>query len=623
MKKIATLCVFALTCISLFAQRNEVADPSKKNDQEAKVVHITPGSSGVKRGIGYKFLLRRGDEDPGNGLFRFNDDNVSDVRFIYVDNLDITGEDQTKFYSSWDQTTGATGRGRVTIADANGKVISVFYFKGVFVDGKGFWKLPVEYVSGELPIDGHIYYYVFDRIAQNENPASNNQPAPVVPANPVTPVIAVIPDTVVVPVIPVTEVVPVTPVVPVVPVTEVVPVTPVVPVTEVIPVTPVVPVVPVVPVTEVVPVIPVSTVNPDTVISQVKPSLPGRPRIKTDTERPDSLANPVVPVNPSKRTVPVKPIDSDAVGNTAKKNIPAEKPKPVIPVSQPLPVTTEKPVNQAPPVIPEKPVTQTNTVSVEKPVNQPRTERPVTVANQPKPANPVSQPKPANPVSQPKPAVAEKPVIQEKPALPVSQPKPSNPVNQTYPASQGNQSYPVPESNRLPSYQRYTGSSSGISGKWYRGIIEAGYGLGVGDYGISNFRLNFINGFKIGNSSLGLGIGYRRYFTDNNAAPYLVSKKSVVPVFLDFRTTFSDRKLTPYFALGLGGAASSDTTLAARDRLFFTTSGGIWYNVSDRFAVFAGVAYELQKLEFSDTNPYTGNYRKNSNSISLNIGIAF
>jgi len=75
--------------------------------------------------------------------------------------------------------------------------------------------------------------------------------------------------------------------------------------------------------------------------------------------------------------------------------------------------------------------------------------------------------------------------------------------------------------------------------------------------------------------------------------------------------------------LGLGGAASSDTTQSAKDRLFFTTSGGIWYNVSKRFAVFAGVAYELQKLEFSDTNPYTGNYRNNSNSISLNIGIAF
>jgi hypothetical protein len=57
--------------------------------------------------------------------------------------------------------------------------------------------------------------------------------------------------------------------------------------------------------------------------------------------------------------------------------------------------------------------------------------------------------------------------------------------------------------------------------------------------------------------------------------------------------------------------------------LFYSGSGGIWLNVSDRFAVFAGLAYESQKMEFSDTNPFTARYKKSAGSVSLNIGISF
>ena len=700
MKKTLILVVFAIICNSAFSQKKEAADTTKKKDQnttikkdkDAQVVHITPGASGVKRSIGYRFSLKRGFEDPGTGIFRYNNDNVSDVTIIYVDNIDISGEDQTKWFSTWDDTTGATARGAITVADNEGNVITVFNFTGVFIDGAGFWILPVEYVSGTLPLDGHSYYYVFDRITHKKEPSNPVVPVTAVPevvVNPVVPVITIAADPVVVPVIPVTEVITVNPVVPVTPVTEVIVnpvvpvitiaadpvVVPVIPVTEVVTVNPVVPVtpvtevvvnpvvpvitvaadpvvVPVIPVTEVVtvnpvvpitpvtevvvnPVVPVITVAADPVIVPVipvtevvpaKPAIPSRQRRIADTGRPDTISNPAVQYSTVERTRPLGPVSRDTVVSMAKKTVPEK------PVSQTTPVIPEKPVAQA---IPEKPATPVTQPKPADPVSQPKPASPV---SQPKPVNPVNQSKPTNPVSQSVPATQSKPTnpvsqtvpaTQTKPTNPVSQsfpatqPKPANPVNQTYPANQENQNYPAPESNRLPSYQRYTGTSGGIHGKWYRGIIEVGYGLGVGDYGLNNFRFNFINGFKIGNSSLGLGVGYRRYFTENTIAPYLVSKKSEVPVFLDFRTHFSERKVTPYFAIGVGGTASSDTTQSAKDRLFFTTSGGIWLNLSDRFAVFAGIAYELQKLELSDTNPYTGNYRKNSNSLSLNVGIAF
>jgi hypothetical protein len=166
--------------------------------------------------------------------------------------------------------------------------------------------------------------------------------------------------------------------------------------------------------------------------------------------------------------------------------------------------------------------------------------------------------------------------------------------------------------------------------KCYRGIIELGYAWGVGEYGISNFRFNFINGIMIGRfSSIGLGLGYRRYFTgsENYTDRSLYSPVSQFPVFLDLRTSFSTKRITPYLAVGIGGSAGyieegSDSNTSRQEGLLFSPSGGIWFNVSDRFAVFAGVAYEMQKLEYvliSDNS----HYKKNTSSISLNIGIAF
>ena len=148
--------------------------------------------------------------------------------------------------------------------------------------------------------------------------------------------------------------------------------------------------------------------------------------------------------------------------------------------------------------------------------------------------------------------------------------------------------------------------------------------MGLGDYSYNNFRFNFINGFRIGHfASLGLGIGYRSLFTKNDEAPYLVSGKSQIPVFLDFRATLTSKKLTPYLAIDFGGTTGYGSSDTNQQGLFFSASGGLWYNVSDRFAVFAGIAYELMKLQFSDSDPFTDNYPKNAHSLSLNIGISF
>ena len=434
--------------------------PDKK-DQKSQEVHITPGSSSVKRGIGYKFSALSGDGDPGAGVFRYNNSRVASVTSVFVDNIDISGEDETHWYSTWDQTTGASARGKITIADQEGKIVTVFNITGLLADRKGYWKIPVEYVTGQVPEDGSVYYYVFDRIAhiaasgktsKDENVNLSNQ------GNQGATVIAG------------SEIV---------------------------------------------------------IASQATTSTQG--------------------------------------GHVSQENRQAETPH-----------TTQQ-------------MQQAETPHATQQMQQPETPQKA----------PVTQSAPTTRTTQTTQGVQRSQDV---------------PVYQQYPSTPGSQ-FPVVYNYQMQSVARR---------KWYRGIIELGYGLGVGEYGMNNFRFNFINGIKIGPYfSIGLGIGYRHLYAENQTDWYLVSSTEQIPVFIDFRTTFTAKRVTPYLALGYGGASGIDETEADQGGLLFNASGGIWYNVSDRFAVFAGIAYETQKLEFSESNPYTNNYKKNANSISFNMGISF
>ena len=680
MKKLYAILLMLMICFSSFAQKNNPSvnnqeksqnnqgnnngSTDKENKESGSVqtsagqekkdnpgnqpqdTKVTPGASGVKRSIGYSFSAVVIDDDPGKGVFRLNNESVSKATFMFVDDLDISGDDQSKWFSTWDDTTGATGRGQITLVESEGKGVVSYDVSGVFVDASGFWKIPVKHVSGTLPLKGATYYYVFERIDHKKDVAEN-----------------------------VTKVV--TPVEQPKPVEEVKPVEEPKPVEEVKPVEQPKPVEEVKPVEQPKPVEEVKPVEQPKVVEEVKPVEQPKPVEEVKPVEQPTVVEEVKPIEQPKPVEEVKPIEQPKTVEEVK---PVEQPKPVEevkPVEQPKPVEEVKPVEQPKPVEEVKPVEQPKPVEEVKPVEQPKPVEEVKPVEQPKPVEevkPVEQPKPVEevkPVEQPKPVEEVKPVEQPKPAPQQPSQAPARreqePVRQTAQAAenpapeqstvntttqpakktgttwttqvtQGSQPAqnepPVNQYNQnnqnsgLPAYQyRYSTNQRG-RGKWYAGIIEAGYGLGVGEYGIDNFRLNFINGFRIGQTfSAGLGIGVRRYyverenFTDHHS---LVSGKVQIPVFLDLRKTFSTKKVTPYLALGIGNSTrfSAGDTTTVKEGLLFTPSGGIWFNFSSRFALFCGVAYEMQKMEYlllADDS----RYKKNTSSVSLNIGIAF
>jgi len=148
-----------------------------KEDKQTQDTRYHEGSSGVKRSISYKFSNEVVDSDPGNGIFRYNKNDITGITYIYLDDIDLSGEDQTNWYSTWDKETGATGRGRINIVEYEGKNVNVFDVKGVFVEEDGYWKIPVEFVSGSLPADGKTYFYIFERIENKDETSKEEKKA--------------------------------------------------------------------------------------------------------------------------------------------------------------------------------------------------------------------------------------------------------------------------------------------------------------------------------------------------------------------------------------------------------------------------------------------------------------
>jgi hypothetical protein len=537
MKRIIIILLFTIAGSYAFAQNAASSDTTKKKNQKSaatdknngqvqqqQAVHITPGASGVKRSIGYKFSAMREDSDPGNGRFRYNSQAASSVTFIFADNKDISEEDQTNWYSTWDQATGAAGRGRVTVTDNSGKVITVFDFTGLFINRNGYWKLPVRYVSGSIPADGSLCYYVFERIAHDQAVGNGNQTNQANPSGQAA-----------------------------------------------------------------VAVVAAGTVAPPTTGNQVQ-------AVQTTQTTQTSQAIQTGQTSQTTQTAQTgQTSQTTQTTQTAQTSQTAQTTQSAGPTQ-----SSQAAQKQQTATIVTQPVQSSQKPQTTQPVQTAKTTQ-TTQATQTKPATQSTQST----------QVTQTPTgtywVGNSQGSPAKQNTATTQAGQSlYPGSQGVQNY------------------SGTRRKWYSGIIEIGYGFGLGDYGQNNFKFNFINGFRIGRfSSLGLGIGYRQLFTGNKAEPFLPVTNKYIPVFIDFRTTFSSKTLTPYLAVGYGGIAPLNYEETSEQGLLFNASGGIWLNVSERFAVFAGIVYEMSKLEFHDALPGTDVTQKNSNSIGINLGISF
>lgn len=153
-----------------------------------------------------------------------------------------------------------------------------------------------------------------------------------------------------------------------------------------------------------------------------------------------------------------------------------------------------------------------------------------------------------------------------------------------------------------------------LSGNTYRrtsgyfGSAEIGYSSGLGSYGIDNLDLTLKNGYKFSPYfSIGLGIGYRYYFHNElepGSAQELITRYRIVPVFLDLKATLSDKRISPFIAVG-GGYSFGGRGMFQISKVgfIFNAGTGVEFNISAKSALSASIKYELQKM-----NPHFYNY---------------
>ena len=159
----------------------------------------------------------------------------------------------------------------------------------------------------------------------------------------------------------------------------------------------------------------------------------------------------------------------------------------------------------------------------------------------------------------------------------------------------------------------FNNSNSGLQ-SGYKGIVELGYQIGAGNFGMDRLKLNIINGYQINPYfSLGFGTGLRYYF-DADAV--------LIPAFANFRTNFIDNKTSPYLSLGLG--YSFDATNGFNGAgIFLNPTVGVSFMISDKSAVNVGLGYEMQKMKYYSGSYYYNVTTVNSGALSIAIGISF
>lgn len=119
------------------------------------------GADGSAAGAPYKFSTTTTDSDPGTGYIRFNQTAASLTTMLYIDNSDVNFVSRSAWFDTWDDSTsGVKGTVMLTFADGN---VNVFQVTGTVVDGTGYRKVPVSYVSGLVQSNNEALSILFSR----------------------------------------------------------------------------------------------------------------------------------------------------------------------------------------------------------------------------------------------------------------------------------------------------------------------------------------------------------------------------------------------------------------------------------------------------------------------------
>lgn len=139
--------------------------------------------------------------------------------------------------------------------------------------------------------------------------------------------------------------------------------------------------------------------------------------------------------------------------------------------------------------------------------------------------------------------------------------------------------------------------SQNVYGNCYRGFVDVGYDIGVGDYQFGRFEISSSHGYQV-NPFFFVGAGFGLHFMSEYETPNMsialdVRDSSVeIPLFANLKCNFTKSKIAPFIDLKAG------TFVTNNGGLYINISGGCRIATKDNQAVNVSVGYTMQKLEF-------------------------
>lgn len=145
----------------------------------------------------------------------------------------------------------------------------------------------------------------------------------------------------------------------------------------------------------------------------------------------------------------------------------------------------------------------------------------------------------------------------------------------------------------------------------YLGVVDFGYGFGVGEWEVDRIRFSVVNGYQFNPYfGMGIGIGFNSYeyqWYNQTICEY------TLPIFAHFRANLLKTDVTPFAAVNLGYNIALKEDNLFRGMLFEPTVG-IAIRVSSSNQLTVGVCYALSNATYT-------NYNNNVHSVGLKIGI--
>lgn len=166
---------------------------------------------------------------------------------------------------------------------------------------------------------------------------------------------------------------------------------------------------------------------------------------------------------------------------------------------------------------------------------------------------------------------------------------------------------------------------SKIPGSGYLILGEAEYGISVDSFKTDFLKFSLINGYRFSPFfSLGFGAGAKLFLIKGDA-------DLVIPLFLDARVYFTDRKIAPYLSLGIGYSVDiisysddkgNHLSLEAAD-IMLNPTAGVRCRIARQAAVNVGIGCEMQSMRLYNNTQHSAKSAGNSTCISINAGFSF